>query len=101
VERWLREERQQILQQQLPVPSKKTIPLLYVCYDGTGVPMTTKELVGRKGKQSDRSARTREAKLGCVFTQTATDEAGFALPDPESTSFVGAIESSEEFGWRI
>ncbi len=101
MERWLKLERQQILQQEQPVRSEKTIPILYVCYDGTGVPMTRKELAGRKGKQADGSAKTREVKLGCVFTQTTTDEKGFPIRDPESTSFVGAIEPSEEFGWRI
>lgn len=101
VEKWLLQERQQTLQQAPVVPLKKTIRILYVCYDGTGVPMIPKELAGRKGKQPDGSAKTREAKLGCVFTQTGTDEKGFAIRDPESTSFVGAIETSEEFGWRI
>jgi hypothetical protein len=69
--------------------------------EGIGVPMTKGELCGRKGKQTDGSARTREVKLGCVFTQTTTDIKGFPVRDPESTSFVGAIEPAEEFGWRI
>jgi len=34
------------------------------------------ELVGRRGKQTDGSARTREAKLGCVFTQVGVDRQG-------------------------
>ena len=63
--------------------------------------MTQAKLAGRPGKQADGSARTREAKLGCVFTQTTTDEKGFAGRDPDSTSFVAAIESSDEFGRRI
>jgi hypothetical protein len=36
---------------------------MYVSGDGTGVPMRPEELVGRKGKQADGSAKTREAKL--------------------------------------
>jgi hypothetical protein len=83
------------------VPLDQTIPILYISYDGTGVPMTEKELQGRPGKQADGSSKTREAKLGCVFTQTRTDAKGFPVRDPDSTSFVGAIESAEEFGWRI
>jgi len=75
------------------------LPLLYIAYDGTGVPMTKKELTGRKGK--DGPAHTREAKLGCVFTQTATDEKGFPVRDPGSTTFVGAIETAEAFGERM
>lgn len=82
-------------------PIKKDIPVLYVCMDGTGVPVTKKESAGRKGKQPDGSAKTREAKLGCVFTQTATDEEGFAVRDPDSTTFTGAIETCEVFGDRI
>jgi len=55
----------------------------------------------RKGKQADGTALTREAKLGCVFRQTTTDAEGFPIRDPDTTSFVGAIETAEEFGWRI
>lgn len=101
METWSRDEQKQVLAQELLTPPIKTIPVMYVCYDGTGVPMTRTELAGRKGKQADGSALTREAKLGCVFTQTTTDEEGFPVRDPESTSFVGAIESSDKFGWRI
>lgn len=77
------------------------IPVLYVSYDGTGVPMVPWETEGRKGRQPDGSARTREVKIGCVFTQTTTDEKGYPVRDPDSTSFVGAIEGAGEFGWRI
>lgn len=79
----------------------KGIPLLYVSYDGTGVPMVPWETEGRRGRQPDGGSKTREVKLGCVFTQTATDERGLPVRDPGSTSFVGAIETAEEFGWRI
>jgi hypothetical protein len=101
MEGWLGQQQQQLLAQLPPLRPTKTIPVMYVSYDGTGVPMTREELAGRKGKQADGSSRTMEAKLGCVFTQTSRDEQGFAVRDPESTSFVGAIEKSEEFGWRI
>jgi len=79
----------------------KTIEVLYIEADGTGVPMVREEVAGRRGKQADGSARTREAKLGCVFTQTRTDRKGRAVRDPDSTSFVGAIETAEEFGRRL
>lgn len=100
-EQWAAEERQK-LWTQVPSPTlKKSIPLLYILYDGTGVPMVKKELQGRKGKQQDGTALTREAKLGCVFTQTTTDDEGRPVRDPDSTTFVGAIETSEQFGSRI
>jgi hypothetical protein len=76
-------------------------PILYVSFDGTGIPMRKAELASLKGKAKDGSARTREVKLGCVFTQTTLDEAGRPVRDPDSTSYVGAIESSEIFGLRI
>jgi Uncharacterised protein family (UPF0236) len=101
MEAWASEERKEVLGNQPPLRSEKTIPILYISYDGTGVPMTQEELTGRKGKQADGSAKTREAKLGCVFTQTTTDVRGFPIRDPDTTSFVGAIESAEDFGWRI
>lgn len=79
----------------------KTLGALYIEADGTGVPVVREELAGRRGKQADGSARTREAKLGCVFTQTIVARDGRPTRDPASTSFVGAIESAEDFGWRL
>jgi hypothetical protein len=101
MEGWLCQEREELLKQNEPLRSEGALPILYISYDGTGVPMTPEELRGRRGKQADGSAKTREAKLGCVFTQTRTDTKGFPVRDPDSTSFVGAIESAEDFGWRI
>jgi len=99
MESWSEQERQEILSRD-PEP-EKDIPVMYVSYDGTGVPMTRPELAGVKGKQPDGTAKTREAKLGCVFIQTSVDEEGFPVRDPDTTSFVGAIETAERFGWRI
>ena len=79
----------------------KPIPVLYVAYDGTGVPVTKRETAGRKGKQTDGSAKTREAKLGCIFTQTGTDAKGFPLRVEGSTTYTGAIETAEAFGERL
>jgi hypothetical protein len=36
-----------------------------------------------------------------VFTQTRWDEEGYAIRDPDSTTYVGAIETAEEFGKRL
>lgn len=101
LEAWSARERKDFLREDRPIPLKKSIPVLYIAYDGTGVPMTPRELAGRRGKQADGSAKTREAKLGCVFTQTAVDERGLPVRDRDSTSFVGQIEAAEDFGWRI
>ena len=101
IETWQRAERETLLQTEAPLPADKTLPVLYVEMDGTGVPMVRSETDGRKGKQPDGTAKTREVKLGCVFTQTTRDENGRPVRDPGSTSFVGAIETSESFGERI
>jgi hypothetical protein len=89
------------VQLDLPVIIGKPIPFLYVQMDGTGVPVVKKETEGRKGKTDGQPAHTREVKLGCVFTQTAWDKEGYAIRDPDSTTYTGAIESAEEFGKRI
>lgn len=78
--------------------SQPAPPILYVSADGTGVPMRAKELEGRKGKQDDGSAKTRQAYLGCVFTQTRTDEEGHPVRDNDSTSYVSSFGSIDEFG---
>ena len=77
------------------------IPRMYVCMDGTGVPVVKKETAGRQGKGEDGQAKTREVKLGCVFTQTSVDRDGRPVRDEESTSYTGAIETAELFGRRI
>jgi len=69
--------------------------------DGTGVPAVRKETEGRSGQQEGEAAHTREAKLGCVFTQTTVDEEGYPLRDEASTTYTGAIETAEEFGRRL
>lgn len=76
------------------------VPILYIEVDGTGVPMVADELAGRKGKQPDGTAKTREAKLCATFTQTKCDEQGLPQRDYNSTTYVGSFESAEAFGLR-
>ena len=100
--KWMDHQAEIALESSVPVSSTKaTIPTAYISFDGTGIPMRRGELEGRKGKQSDGSAKTREVKMGCVFTQTTTDDEGFPIRDENSTTYVAAIESSDAFGWRI
>ena len=94
-------EIQRAVQLDLPVVIGNPVRILYVQMDGTGVPVVKKETVGRQGKTAGQPAHTREAKLGCVFTQTTTDKEGHPMRDPHSTTYVGAIETAEEFGKRI
>jgi hypothetical protein len=92
---------QRAVQLDLPIVVGEPVPILYVQMDATGVPVVNKETVGRQGKTEGQPAHTREAKLGCVFTQTTWDEKGFPIRDPDSTTYTGAIETAEEFGKRI
>jgi hypothetical protein len=103
MEQWSAQERGELMRQvELSCSSRQqTIPILYISCDGTGVPMIPRELEGRKGKQLDGSAKSREAKLGCLFTQIAADENERPVRDPDSTSFVAAIETAETFGERL
>jgi hypothetical protein len=101
VEQWLLREKEELMKQSEQLGQPKKIPTLYISYDGTGVPMIPKEVKGRKGKQPDGSAKTREAKIGCVFTQTFADKKGFPLRDEDSTTYFGAIEGAEHFGDRL
>lgn len=102
IDDWMRAEASAAMLAAAAAPSAgEAIPILYAEFDGTGTPMRRSEVAGRKGKGQDGRARTREAKLGAIFTQTALDEGGHPVRDPESTSYVGAIESSADFGHRI
>ncbi len=101
MERWQAADRPRLLQYEQSVMPQEAIPVMYIEMDGTGVPMVKGELAGRRGKQPDGTARTREAKLGCVFTQIETDPKGRPVRESGSTSFVGAIETAEPFGERI
>jgi hypothetical protein len=102
VEQWLSQEQEQIVHAGPSIPPQlEPGAKFYISFDGTGVPVRKSELLGRKGKQADGSARTREVKLGCVFTQVGLDKEGHPQRDPDSTTYVGAIESSTLFGWRM
>ncbi|PYT32946.1 MAG: ISKra4 family transposase [Acidobacteria bacterium] len=85
----------------LPVVCKQNIPKMYVLMDGVQVPVVASETEGRMGRVEGQPARTRECKLGCVFIQTTVDPEGWPIRDADSTTYVGAIETAEEFGFRI
>ena len=94
---------QQALQLDLSVSRRagQPIPCLYAQMDGTGIPVVKKETAGRLGKIAGQPAHTREVKLGCVFAQTTWDQKGYPIRDLDSTTYVGAIETAEEFGRRL
>jgi hypothetical protein len=116
-------EIQRAKQLHLPMVTGAPIPCLYVQMDGTQIFVVKSETEGRAGRTPgqpartreckqktaaasravDRGqpARTRECKLGAVFTKTTVDEQGRPVRDEHSTTYVGAIESAEEFGLRL
>ena len=100
IEALQKQERESVLSGKV-VPLLPAVPKLYIAIDGTGVPVVPRETAGRRGKEESGKAKTREAKIGCVFTQTSLDEAGYPMRDEGSTTYVGAIEEAEAFGKRI
>jgi hypothetical protein len=95
------QEIDRFMQLKLPVIVGKKYPFMYIEMDGTGINVVKKETVGHQGKIAGKPSHTREVKLGCVFTQSEWNAEGFAIRAPDSTSYVGAIETAEEFGHRI
>jgi hypothetical protein len=85
----------------LPSVAGPSIPCLCIQMDGTQVFVVKTEAEGRAGRTPGQPARTRECKLGVVFTQTTVDDQGRPMRDEDSTTYVGAIETAEEFGLRI
>ena len=79
-----------------PLPDK-----LYAAIDGTGVPMTSRETAGRKGKGEDGRARTREVKLGVFFTQDELDADGYPVRDRASTSVIATFEPAPVFAGLV
>ena len=68
--------------------------------DGTGAPMRRKELRGRKGKNG--RARTREVKVGTVYTHRKPAQPGQRPErDYDSTSYIADIVCAKEFGIRL
>ena len=86
---------------QAPVFEPTAGEIFCVSTDGTGAPMRRKETRGRKGKAGGR-ARTREVKVGTVFTHRKPAEPD-ARPqrDHGSTSYIADIVPAGEFGGRL
>lgn len=92
---------EQAMQLDLPIMLGEPISILYIQMAATGVPVVKAETEGRQGNEEGQPPHTRQAKLGCVFTQTTWDEEGYPIRDPDSTTYVAAIEAAQEFGKRL
>jgi hypothetical protein len=80
-----------------PPPPGPRPDMLYLAVDGTGLPMRASETTGRAGKGPDWRARTREAKIAALFTQTTTDADGHPIRDPNSTSYLATLDPVDRF----
>jgi hypothetical protein len=94
-------KRDRVVQLAFPDILGAAVPVMYLEMDGTQLPMVRAELEGRVGRSQGQPARTREVKLGAVFTQTTTDPEGRPIRDAASTTYTGAIETAELFGRRL
>ena len=92
-----RDEIMESLEGAMPPAPDTPIKIMYIEYDGTGVPIRKPELVDRKGKQPDGSAKTREMKTGCIFTQSGWDDEGKPVRDADSTTYFSQIGELEDF----
>jgi len=72
-----------------------------VSADGTGAPVRRQELRGRKGKQPDGSARTREIKVGAIFTHRRPPKNERPTRDYGATTYVADLLTAEDFGGRL
>lgn len=73
------------------IPCSKT---MYLGIDGTGCPVRKEETEGRKGKQPDGSAKTREVKLAVTFSADSRDNNNIPVRDKGSVTYNAAIESA-------
>jgi hypothetical protein len=80
-------------------PQQRSTPveILNIQADMTGIPMRPEELKGIKGKQPDGSAKTRQIKTGCVFTQSL-DANGEPQRDPLSSTYLTKFCDVADFG---
>jgi hypothetical protein len=97
-------------QAQAPVHNPTAGEVFCVLADGTGAPMRRKALRGRKGKHPGQRARTREVKVGALFTHRRP-EPSLSQPDPkqpprperdyQATTYVAQICPAGDFGTHL
>jgi hypothetical protein len=72
------------------------VDVLNIQTDMTGIPARPEELQQVKGKQPDGSAKSRQIKVGCVFTQSRNAQ-GHPQRDPFSSTYIAAFCDRTEF----
>ncbi|MFT4216138.1 MAG: ISKra4 family transposase [Micropruina sp.] len=73
----------------------------YILIDGTGAPMVPAETAGRPGKGPDGRSRTREVKIGCLFTQATATPDGKPVRDEQSASYLATFEAADGFADQL
>lgn len=91
----LGEQSAQYEREVVQAPTATCAPIMYLGQDGTGVPMRQEALQGRRGKQADGSAKTREMKLCVVWSAGPRDACGQPSREAGSVRYTAAIESAE------
>lgn len=79
---------------------EEPVPRMYISADNTGIPLRAEALKGRKGRQSDGSAKTHEVKIGCIFTQHPR-EGDDPFRDVDSTSYIATPERAAPFAQSL
>lgn len=74
----------------------KPVDILNIQTDMTGIPARPEELQGVKGKQPDGTAKTKQIKVGCVFTQSR-DAKDQPQRDPFSSTYIAAFRDRVDF----
>lgn len=83
-------------------PDKQTPECACVMADGTGLPLRRRELRRVKGKGADGKAKTREAKVGAIFTaHPRPDAPDERMRDIDSTTYVATIDRKDSFASRL
>lgn len=85
----------------MPLVTEPVPDLCYVMIDGTGAPMVGKETAGRTGKYPDGRARTREVKIGCLFTQAHATPDGEPARDEGSASYIATFDDALGFAQQL
>ena len=88
------------MQERTVSPQPKPVEVLNIQADMTGIPARPEELQNIKGKQPDGSAKTRQIKVGCVFTQSR-DHKGDPQRDPSSSRYLAAFCDRVDFGQSL
>ena len=84
---------------EVPVPTQP-VEVLNIQTDMTGIPARPEELEGIRGKQDEKRAKTRQIKVGCIFTQSRGAE-GEAQRNPSSSRYLAAFCDRVDFGQQL